>query len=34
MKLAKANPAILGATAVGMGIQNTYNRIKTRRAKK
>ena len=34
MKLAKANPAILGATVVGMGIQNTYNRIKTRRAKK
>jgi hypothetical protein len=34
MKLAKANPAILGATVVGMGIQNTINRIKTRRAKK
>ena len=34
MKLAKANPAIIGATIVGMGIQNTYNRIKTRRAKK
>lgn len=34
MKLAKANPAVLGGVAVGMGIQNTYNRIKTRRAKK
>ena len=34
MKLAKANPAMLGATVVGMGIQNTINRIKTRRAKK